>query len=166
MPTYRRTTRIAAPIEDVWAFHSTIDGLRELTPGWMNLRIAGVEGPDGESDPEVLTAGSRIRMSVAPFGIVPRQRWTSRIVEREPDGTESVDERAYFVDDMFDGPFRKWEHTHAFHADGDETHLVDTVRYRLPLGPLGDVAGPLAKVGFEGMFRDRHRRTAQRFSTR
>ena len=163
MPTYRRTTRIPAPIEDVWAFHSTIDGLIELTPTWMNMRIASVTGPDGEPGPAVLSAGSRIRMSVAPFGVVPRQRWTSRIVKREPDGTDPVEGSAYFVDDMVDGPFRKWEHTHSFYADGDETHLVDTVKYRLPLGPFGDAVGPLAKVGFEGMFRDRHTRTDRRF---
>ncbi len=163
MPTYRRTTRIPAPIADVWAFHSTIDGLRELTPEWMNMRIASVEGPNGEPDPEVLSTGSRIRMSVAPFGIVPRQRWVSRIVERDPDEHAPVEGSAYFIDDMLGGPFRRWKHTHAFYADGDETHLVDTVEYRLPFGVLGEAAGPFAKIGFEGMFRDRHRRTATRF---
>jgi ligand-binding SRPBCC domain-containing protein len=166
MPTYRRTTRIAAPIEDVWAFHSTIDGLLELTPGWMKMQIGGIEGPDGECDPEVLTAGTEIRMSVRPFGIGPRQRWISRIVERDPDGDAPLEGSAYFVDDMADGPFRRWEHTHAFYADGEETLLVDTVDYRLPLGALGDAAGPFAKVGFEGMFRDRHQRTKAQFTTR
>ncbi len=177
MPTYRRTTRIPAPIDDVWAFHSTIDGLRALTPDWMNLRIGAVEGPDGERDPPVLSAGTRIRMSIRPFGVVPRQRWTSRIIEREPDddsdgetaegetidGSPAVEGSAYFVDEMVDGPFRTWEHTHAFYADGDETRLADSVEYRLPFGSLGDAAGPFAKVGFEGMFRDRHRRTVARF---
>jgi ligand-binding SRPBCC domain-containing protein len=92
-----------------------------------------------------------------------QQRWTSRIVERTPDDDAPVKSSARFVDDMVGGPFRKWEHTHAFYADGDETLLVDTVRYRLPLGLLGDAVGPFAKVGFEGMFRDRHKRTVARF---
>ncbi|WP_424015141.1 SRPBCC family protein [Halorubrum xinjiangense] len=164
MPTYRRTTRVPAPIEDVWAFHSTVDGLRELTPDWMRLRVDGVEGPDGSPDPEVLVTGSEIAMSIRPFGAGPRQRWTSRIVEREPDGTTPPERSARFVDEMEGGPFRRWEHTHAFYADGEETLLVDTVAYRLPLGPLGDAVGPMAKVGFEGMFRDRHRRTVKRFA--
>ena len=163
MPTYRRTTRVPAPIDEVWAFHSTIDGLRALTPDWMNLDIAAVEGPDGEPDPAVLAEGSEIHMSMRPFDVGPRQRWVSRIVEREPGGDAAVEGSAKFVDDMVGGPFRRWEHTHAFYADGDETLLVDTVSYRLPLGPLGDLAGPFAKVGFEGMFRDRHRRTVARF---
>ena len=164
MPTYRRTIRVPAPIEDVWSFHSTVDGLRELTPGWMHLGIDGVEGPDGSPDPPVLVAGSEIQMSVRPFGVGPRQRWTSRIVERDPDGEATPERSARFVDEMQGGPFRRWEHTHAFYADGDETLLVDTVAYRLPFGPLGDLAGPPAKVGFEGMFRDRHRRTVERFA--
>lgn len=164
MPTYRRRVRIPAPITDVWAFHSTIDGLQALTPAWMNLRIDAVEGPSGEPDPETLVRGSRIRMSMRPFGVGPRQRWVSRIVDRNPDVDSPVEGTAYFVDDMLHGPFRRWRHTHSFYADGNDTLLVDSVEYRLPLGPLGDAVGPFAKVGFEGMFRDRHRRTIARFS--
>ncbi|MFW5938544.1 MAG: SRPBCC family protein [Halanaeroarchaeum sp.] len=165
MPTYRRTTRVPATIDEVWAFHSTIDGLRALTPDWMNLEIDGVEGPDGKPDPAVLAEGSRIHMSMRPFDVGPRQRWTSRIVERDPDGETSVGKRARFVDDMDGGPFRTWKHTHAFYADGEETLLVDTVDYRLPLGPIGDAVGPVAKIGFEGMFRDRHKRTIAQFDS-
>lgn len=165
MPTYRRATHVPAPIDDVWAFHSTIDGLRALTPDWMRLGIDAVEGPDGEPNPGTLVRGTRIRMSVRPFGIGPRQRWTSRIVDREPAGDDPVEGSAYFVDDMLHGPFRKWVHTHSFFADGDETRLVDTVEYRLPFGPIGDAVGPFARVGFEGMFRDRHRRTRDRFES-
>lgn len=164
MPTYRRATRIPAPISDVWAFHSTIDGLRALTPDWMHLHVESIEGPDGEPDPETLVRGTRIHMSMQPFGVAPRQRWTSRIVEREPAGEDPVETSAHFVDDMLHGPFRKWVHTHSFYADGAETLLVDEVEYRLPLGPIGDVLGPAALVGFEGMFRDRHRRTINRFT--
>ncbi|SNR32855.1 SRPBCC family protein [Halorubrum vacuolatum] len=163
MATYRRETRVPAPIEKVWEFHATIDGLRALTPAWMNLRIDAIEGPDGAPAPDELRKGSRIRMSMRPFGIGPRQRWESRIIEREPDGGP-VEGSAYFVDDMVGGPFRRWVHTHSFYADGGETRLVDTVEYRLPFGPFGDATAPFAKVGFEGMFRDRHRRTRERFS--
>ena len=153
-----------APIDDVWAFHSTIDGLRVLTPAWMHLEIDEITGPNGTSEPSVLVDGSQIRMSMRPFGVGPRQRWISAITERVPAGTETVGTSARFVDEMIGGPFKRWVHTHAFYADGDETLLVDTVNYRLPLGPIGAVTGPFAKVGFEGMFRDRHRRTIEHFS--
>jgi len=39
------------------------------------------------------------------------------------------------------GPYRLWHHTHEFrpHPDGG-TVMTDTVRYALPLGPLGALA--------------------------
>ena len=156
MPTYSRETRIAAPLDAVWAFHAEIDGLEALTPDWMHLRVEAVHGPEERPDPDELIEGTAIRMSIKPFGVPPRQRWTSRILEREtPLGA------AYFVDSMENGPFRHWEHTHSFYADGDETILHDEVEYRLPFGALGDAVGPVAKVGFEGMFRQRHAKTKE-----
>lgn len=154
MSVYQRETRIRAPLSDVWTFHSTVDGLEALTPAFMGLEIESVTGPDGEPDPDVLEAGSRIVMSMRPFGVVAGQRWVSLITERtERSGA------AMFRDVMEAGPFPEWVHTHRFFADGDETVLVDRVEYRLPGGRLGDAIGPLGWLGFEPMFRDRHRTT-------
>lgn len=154
MVRYERTTRVRAPIEEVWRFHSHIDGLEELTPGWMRLRVEGMIGPDGKPDPEVLEEGSEVTLSIRPFGIGPRQYWTSLITERERrDGT------AYFRDEMVDGPLDRWVHTHAFYADGDETVVRDSVEFELPLAGLGDALEPFSRVGFEPMFRHRHRTT-------
>ena len=154
MHTYERRVRVDASFEDVWRFHSTEAGLEALTPSWMNLRVESVTGPDGEANPDELDDGSTVRASIRPFGIGPRQHWTSDIVARDR-RTQS----GYFRDVMSNGPFREWHHTHFFYADGDETVVRDTVEYELPLGPLDTVFGPLAFVGFEPMFWDRHRRT-------
>lgn len=62
MATYRRETRIEAPFEEVWTFHSTTDGLEALTPEFMNLEVGGVTGPDGDPDPDELDAGARIEL--------------------------------------------------------------------------------------------------------
>jgi len=156
MATYSRQTRVEAPFEDVWAFHSTERGLVDLTPGFLNLRVEAVRGPDGGSDPEVLAAGSELVSSITPLGAGPRQRWTSRIVARERDGDEG-----FFRDEMVEGPFARWVHTHSFRADGDGTILRDEVEYRLPGGPVGRLVSPLGWVGFEPMFRHRHRRTRE-----
>jgi ligand-binding SRPBCC domain-containing protein len=156
MAVYERRTRVRAPLDEVWAFHSQLSGLEALTPPWMDLRVETVRGPEGERDPEVLDAGTTIRLSIRPFGVGPRQRWTSVILERtEKPGS------ARFRDEMREGPFRRWEHTHSFFADGDETLVVDRVKYELPLGPLSEAVSPLAWVGFEPMFRYRHRRTRE-----
>jgi ligand-binding SRPBCC domain-containing protein len=45
------------------------------------------------------------------------------------------------VDVQIDGPYRLWHHTHDFEpAPGGGTAMRDTVRYALPLGPLGAAA--------------------------
>ncbi|WP_227130603.1 SRPBCC family protein [Halorubellus salinus] len=154
MPTFTREVRVRAPFDAVWEFHSNASGLEALTPAFMELELLAVRGPDGELDPDVLETGAEIEMRMRPFGVTPAQSWTSVIVERD-----ASDGSAYFVDEMRDGPFREWRHTHMFYADGEDTIVRDRVDYRLPLGGLGDLAGPFAKVGFEGMFRDRHKRT-------
>ncbi|AFZ73948.1 SRPBCC family protein [Natronobacterium gregoryi] len=157
MPTYERRTTVQASLEDVWDFHSRTAGLEELTPDWMHLRIEAVMGSDGEADPDVLEEEAEVAMSIRPFGVGPRQHWTSVITDRDRD-----DGTAYFRDEMVHGPFDRWVHTHAFYADGDQTVLRDRVEYDLPLGPLGDAASPFSSLGFEAMFRDRHRRTKER----
>jgi len=154
MATYERSVRVLAPFDEVWAFHSTEQGLVELTPGWMNLEIDGVSGPDGEPDPDVLEVGSVVESSVRPFGVGPRQRWTSDIVARD-----SAEGSAYFRDVMSDGPFREWTHTHMFYEDDGSTIVRDHVEYELPLGRIGHTLGPLAVVGLDPMFRYRHRKT-------
>lgn len=151
MATFERDLRVSAPLADVWAFHSTLDGLRSLTPDWLHLRVEEIDRPDDGPDTHVLTEGTRLRASVQPFGVGPRHRWVSRIVEREEGDTT-----AYFVDEMEDGPFPEWEHTHLFYGDGDETVIRDRVRYRAPAGGVGD---GLAALFLAPMFRYRHRRT-------
>jgi ligand-binding SRPBCC domain-containing protein len=154
MPTYERSVRVNAPLGEVWEFYSQIDGLEAVSPDWMGLRVESVVGPDSEPDPGVLEAGSEVTLSTRPFGVGPRQRWTSVITERERAGGT-----AYFRDEMSSGPFDRWVHTHAFYADGDETLLRDHVEYTLPLGALGRAATPFSRVGFETMFRKRHKLT-------
>lgn len=152
MQTYERETTVDSPFEEVWAFNSRISGLESVTPDWMNLRVERVIGPDGEPDPDVLAPGSEVALSMRPFGIGPRQHWTSVITDRDREGGS-----AYFRDEMVHGPFDHWEHTHTFFADGERTVLRDRVEYELPLGGLGDLVEPVSTVGFEAMFRARHR---------
>ncbi len=165
MSVYERSVRVQAPLPEVWEFHSTPAGLTALTPDWMHMRVDEIRLPaeSGEGtetvdttgeDPPTLVAGSELDLSVRPLGVGPRQGFTSRIVDRRTD-----DGTARFVDDMVDGPFAHWEHTHSFYADGDATLLRDRVEYRLPGGRAGGALSPLAVVGFEPMFWYRHRRT-------
>lgn len=153
---FERSTRVRAPLEEVWGFHSRIQGLTALTPDFVNLRVESTYGPDREPDPDVLEAGSVVNVSVGPFGVGPRQTWTSEIVERE-----RREGAAFFRDEMRGGFFEEWTHTHSFFADGDETIVADRVEYRLPPGRVGARVSPLARVGLEPMFAFRHRKTRE-----
>lgn len=153
MPTFERESHVAAPLDRVRAFHSTPDGLRALTPDWLGLTVEDVRGPDGERlDPgATLDAGSLLRISVRPFGVGPRRSWVSRITAREDgDGT------AYFRDEMRQGPFRRWVHTHSFSADDGGTLVRDAVEFETPFGDAADAA---ARAGMAVAFAYRHRRT-------
>lgn len=160
MARYERSVRVQAPLDAVWTFHSRISGLEALTPGWLQLRVESVVGPDGEHDPDTLDVGTDIRLSMAPFGIGPRQQWTSRITDRERRSGA-----ARFRDEMVEGPVPEWVHTHLFFQDGDETLVRDRVRYRLPAGELSGPLNRLAVVGFEPLFRYRHRQTKERLES-
>ncbi|ELY61632.1 SRPBCC family protein [Natronolimnohabitans innermongolicus] len=166
MAVYERQTTIDAPLESVWQFYSRVEGLEAVTPDWMGLRIESVIGPDGEANPDPLVAGSEVALSMRPFGVGPRQYVTSRITVRE-----RTDGGAVFRDEMIHGPFAHWLHTHAFYPDGERTILRDRVEYELPggespgIGRLVGVAASFAWLGFEPMFRVRHRRTKVRLES-
>jgi len=153
MAVYERTSVVQAPLEEVWAFHSTVDGLVALTPDWFNMEIESVVGPSGEADPDELVEGSEVTLSTRPLDVGPRQAWTSRITHRD-----HQDGQAVFRDEMVDGPFERWRHTHRFTATADGTRLTDRVRYQFPLGVAAGLSR-LAWPGFAAMFSYRHRRT-------
>ncbi|WP_049923062.1 SRPBCC family protein [Halopiger djelfimassiliensis] len=160
MPSYERQTSVHAPLEAVWAFHSRVSGLEAVTPDWMGLCVESAIGPDGDPGPDVLEAGSEVTLSVRPFGVGPRQYWTSLITDRDRrDGT------AYFRDEMVRGPFDRWVHTHAFYADGDRTIVRDHVEYDLSIEAIDRAVAPLTTVGFDAMFRYRHRATKARLES-
>jgi ligand-binding SRPBCC domain-containing protein len=159
MAVYQRSVTVDAPLAEVRAFHDTADGLVALTPGFLNIRIDETTGPDGEPDPDVLEAGSRVVSSVRPFGIAPRQQWVSDIVAREVGETEAM-----FRDEMVEGPFDHWVHTHRFVAVDGGTRVEDHVEYAIREHVGGSVIDLLAPVGMAPMFWYRHRQTRKRLA--
>lgn len=149
MATFRIETTFDAPLDDVWALHTTGSGLERLTPGAFDLRIESVRGAQED---EPLPAGAEIDVSANFPGPGSRDRWTGVITTADFDGDSAV-----FRDEMRDGTFPTWEHTHRFDALSDgRTRMVDRIEYRLP-SPVG-FASPLARVGLWPLFRYRHRR--------
>lgn len=156
MAVFRHESIVDAPLDAVWDFQARPSHLESVTPAFVNVEVTAVRGPDGEAvDPDdVLREGAAVDVRTRPFGLW-ESAWTSTIVdlERSPDA-------ARFRDRMQDGPFARWDHVHRFESTSDgRTVLVDRVDYRLDEGIPGRALDPFARVGFEPVFRYRHRAT-------
>jgi ligand-binding SRPBCC domain-containing protein len=130
-----RTQVVAVPIEEAFAFFSDARNLERITPPWLRFRI--------REAPAELGPGARLRYRLRLFGIPIG--WRTEIVEwRPPRG---------FVDLQRRGPFRLWEHTHRLTPVPGGTEIYDHVRYRLFLGPVGDlIRRLLVRRWVEGIF--------------
>jgi ligand-binding SRPBCC domain-containing protein len=49
----------------------------------------------------------------------------------------------YFVDEQRYGPYSLWHHQHHFRPVPEGVEMTDIVHYRIPLGPLGNLANTL-----------------------
>ena len=118
-----RSQRLPGAPDDVFAFFSDAFNLERITPPWLGFRVLTPR-------PIVMERGTLIEYRLTLHGVPIR--WLTRIELWEPP--------LRFVDVQVRGPYRVWHHTHTFEPDGDRTLMRDTVRYALPLGPLGEVA--------------------------
>ena len=110
-------------IERVFAFYADAANLEALTPSFLRFRIV-------TPLPIEMQVGTRIDYALSLHGVPIR--WRTRITRWEPG--------AGFVDEQERGPYTHWRHEHTFEARGRKTLMRDTVDYREPLGPLGQVA--------------------------
>ncbi len=126
---------IPASLDDVFEFFSDARNLEAITPTWMNFRIT-------TPGPIEMRPGAEIRYRLRMFGVPIR--WKTIIDRWEPGKA--------FVDRQERGPYALWHHTHTFEPLGEGVLMSDRVRYRLPLGPLGELAhviwvrGALAEI--------------------
>lgn|GEM_PF-503429 len=141
--TFERSSLINAPASEVRAWHFCEGAFEKLSPPWEKATV--VDSP-GE-----LKDGARavIEVRIGPI----KQRWVA-VHEITDDG---------FIDRQEEGPFAFWEHHHRFLPASDDTcRLVDSIRYRLPLGFLGKIfGGPLVRRKLNRMFAYRHEMTKQ-----
>lgn len=122
--TLAREQRLPGRPKEVFAFFADAGNLEAITPPWLGFSVVTPR-------PIAMAPGTlieyRLRLHRIPIA------WLTRIEAWEPGGR--------FVDVQLRGPYRLWHHTHEFASDGaDHTVMRDTVRYALPLGPLGEVA--------------------------
>jgi ligand-binding SRPBCC domain-containing protein len=128
--TLRREQWIPRSIDEVFEFFADARNLEEITPPWLGFRILSM-------DPGEISQGTEIRYRLKLHGIPIHWRTEIRVWERPH----------RFVDVQRSGPYRLWHHTHRFEANGDQTRMIDIVRYRLPFGILGRIVHALKVRG-------------------
>ncbi len=110
--------------EEAWDFFSDARNLPRITPDYMKFKIM--------SDlPEKVYPGLIIHYQLQPIPGIPAQ-WVTEITQ--------VKDLKYFIDEQRIGPYAFWHHQHHFKAYQQGTEIMDLVHYKLPLGPLGDLA--------------------------
>jgi ligand-binding SRPBCC domain-containing protein len=138
--TLTRNQLLPAPSEAVFAFFADPFNLETITPPWLRFRVV-------TPGPIEMRAGTLIEYRLVLHRVPIR--WRGRIAVWEPGRR--------FVDVQVGGPYRAWHHTHAFERHAEGTLVRDSVRYVLPLGPLGRVVhAAFVRRDLERIFDFRH----------
>ena len=140
-----REQHLPRPPAEAFEFFGDAHNLEAITPPWLGFRIV-------TPDPIEMAVGTLLEYRLKLHGVPVS--WRTRIELWKPP--------LRFVDVQLSGPYRLWHHTHSFEPDGEGTLMRDSVRYALPLGPLGELAHmALVRRDVERIFSFRERRVAQ-----
>jgi ligand-binding SRPBCC domain-containing protein len=131
------------PLEEVFAFFSDAANLEALTPQWLHFRIH-------TPPPIAMRSGTLIDYSIRVHGLPIS--WQSEISVWDPPHR--------FVDVQRRGPYRRWEHTHAFAAVDGGTRVTDVVDFDVPFSFL---AGRFVRRDVEKIFAFRREALLTRF---
>lgn len=140
MLTFRYSSVINAPIETVWTFYERPDILDLLTPPWQPVQAIRREGGLGPG------AVSEFRLWL---GVLP-VTWIAR-------HTDEYEPYRQFTDIQETGPLETWTHRHLFEPEGDQTRLVDDIKFTLPASNFTEsLIGDFVQQRLHDMFRYRH----------
>jgi len=121
-----RTMIIERPIDQVFAFFANAANLEQITPPELSFRIL-------TRHPIKMRAGTlidyRLQLFSIPFS------WQSLISVWNPPEE--------FIDEQLRGPFRLWRHRHSFKEIEGTTEMIDSIEFRLPFWPFGELFLPV-----------------------
>jgi ligand-binding SRPBCC domain-containing protein len=117
-----RKQMLPITLEQGWDFFSDPNNLKTITPPYMGFEVKSFSGN------QELHAGQIISYTVRPFFGIP-VKWVTEITHaKAPD---------FFVDEQRIGPFAFWHHKHYLIKTNKGVEMIDSLHYKLPLGPLG-----------------------------
>ena len=151
MATYQlhEELELATTVEEAWDFISSPANLKEITPDYMGFEISTPGLPDK------IYPGLMISYWVRPIGGI-KMAWLTEITQ--------VSEPFYFIDEQRAGPYALWHHEHRLSPSEKGVLMSDLVTYRLPAGPLGDMAHRIfVQKQLKGIFRYREQVLEQKF---
>src|SRR5829696_1631863 len=140
---------IPKSLEEVWGFFSDANNLLNVTPPHLNLKVTNKVYGD------TVYAGQVMTYIVKPLLGIPLS-WMTEIRHVEP--------LKYFVDEQRKGPYKLWHHQHHFKSIEGGVEMIDIVHYRLPFGPIGNIAnGLIVKKELEKIFSYRYQKIVELF---
>lgn len=137
-------TWLPKPRPEVFAFFADPANLARVTPPALGLRLI--------DPPSAMAAGTTFDLRLRWLGVP--LRWRTFVREWDPPFR--------FLDVQVRGPYARWEHRHIFLAEAGGTAVEDRVVYRLPFGPLGQLAHALVvHRQLRALWRYRRRRISE-----
>lgn len=121
-----RVQKLPITLEQAWDFFSSPMNLQHITPPQMGFVVK-----TDSRHLEKMYAGQIIEYTVKPVLGIPMY-WMTEITH--------VEHLSFFVDEQRFGPYSLWHHQHHFKSIDGGVEMTDLIHYKLPLGPLGDLA--------------------------
>jgi ligand-binding SRPBCC domain-containing protein len=116
---FHHSFTVSADIDRVWGFYTDVGHLKVITPRQLKLKV------EKSTTGERLQEGTELWISAQ---LVTRSTWHSKITRLAP---------YVYVDEMLEGKFRHWKHTHVFRKTEGSTEILDEIELVLPYGALG-----------------------------
>ncbi|MCI5072893.1 TIGR01777 family oxidoreductase [bacterium] len=111
------------PVDAIFPFFCEAKNLEKITPPLLEFKVLNQSTPN-------ITKGTIINYKLKIHGVPTRWRTLIKAWEKN----------VSFTDVQQKGPYKQWEHTHAFEPHSKGTLMLDDVIYQIPFGRLGLLA--------------------------